>query len=200
MAVDREFMEKVKQLRAETGAGLMDCRKALEAANGDLEQARKNLKQRGLAIAAKKAGREAREGLIEAYIHFSGRFGALVEVNCETDFVARTDEFKQLAKDIALQVAGMSPRYVRREDVPEDEIKALKEEFRSELGPDPRDDEEVEQLWEQRLNRFYAEFCLLEQPFVKDQARTMKEVITDAIARLGENIVVRRFIRFELGE
>ena len=200
MAVDPRLIELVKQLRAETGAGLMDCRKAVEEAGGDLEQARKLLKQRGLALAAKRTGREAREGLIEAYIHFSGRFGALVEVNCETDFVARTDEFKQLARDLALQVAGMSPRYVRREDVPETEIERLKTEWSQEITEPGTRVSDPEATLQQRLHRYFAEVCLLEQPFVKDQSRTVNDRIADAVVRLRENIVVRRFIRFELGE
>lgn len=200
MAVDKEFIEQVKKLRMETGAGIMDCRKALEESRGDLEQARKILKQRGLAIAARKAGREAREGLIEAYIHFSGRFGALVELNCETDFVARTEEFKQLAKDLALQVAGMNPRYVTHEDVPEEEILKIKESLlfdEPNLSPHSAD---FEEKLKNRMQRYYAEHCLMDQPYVKEQSRLIRELITEAIARLGENIIVRRFTRFELGE
>jgi len=195
----QNLIEKVKQLRAETGAGWMDCRKALEEAEGDLEQARRILKAKGVQIAQKKAHREAREGLIEAYIHFSGRFGALVEVNCETDFVARTPEFKRLAQEIALQVAGMNPRYVSRDQIPEEEVHRLRQEFEetvaASLPPETRDS-----AWERYLERFYAEHCLLDQPLVRDQTQTVRDLITEAIARLGENIVVRRFVRFELGE
>jgi len=195
----QDLIAKVKQLRAETGAGWMDCRKALEEAKGDIEQARRILKAKGIQMAQKKAHRETREGLIEAYIHFSGRFGALVEVNCETDFVARTPEFKKLAQEIALQVAGMNPRYVSRDQVPEEEIHRLRQEFEetvaASVDPAARDS-----AWERYLERFYAENCLLDQPLVRDQTRTVRDLITEAIARLGENIVVRRFLRFELGE
>ncbi len=195
----QDLLAKVKQLRAETGAGWMDCRKALEEAEGDIEQARRILKAKGVQMAQKKAHREAREGLIEAYIHFSGRFGALVEVNCETDFVARTPEFKKLAQEIALQVAGMNPRYVSRDQVPEGEVRRLRREFEETVVPS-LEPEAQDSAWERYLERFYAENCLLDQPLVRDQTRTVRDLITEAITRLGENIVVRRFLRFELGE
>lgn len=195
----QDLLAKVKQLRAETGAGWMDCRKALEEAEGDIEQARRILRAKGVQMAQKKAHREAREGLIEAYIHFSGRFGALVEVNCETDFVARTPEFKKLAQEIALQVAGMNPRYVSRDQVPEEEVRRLRREFEETVVPSLEPGAQ-DSAWERYLERFYAETCLLDQPLVRDQTRTVRDLITEAITRLGENIVVRRFLRFELGE
>ncbi len=200
MAVDKEFMAKVKELRKESGAGFMDCRKALEEAQGDMDKARKILKQKGLKIAEKKAGREAREGVIASYIHFSSRFGSLVEINCETDFVARTDGFKTFANDVALQIAGMCPKYITREDVPEEEIARLREEFEETIASENIPDDIKEKRWQGKLESFYREYVLLDQPFVKDQSKTMKELLTEAIARFGENIVIRRFVRFELGE
>jgi len=195
----RELMEKIRQLRAETGAGVMDCRQALEEAQGDLEKAKKILRARGIQIAERKAHRETKEGLVEAYIHFTGRFGSLVEINCETDFVARTQEFKQLAQEIALQVAGMNPRYVSRDQVPEEEIQRLRREFEETMTPTvATEDREV--AWQRLLEQFYAEHCLMDQPLVRDQSRTVRDLVTEAIARLGENIVIRRFIRFELGD
>ncbi len=195
----KELMQKIRALRDETGISFMEIRKALEAANGDMDEARKILRQRGIQIAAKKAHREAREGLIGAYIHFSGRLGSLVEVNCETDFVARTPEFKQLVDEIALQVAGMMPRYIRREDVPESEIQRLRTEFEETIAGDIPEAHR-EQAWQRYLERFYSETCLLEQPLIRDQSRTVRDLVTEAITKLGENIVIRRFIRFELGE
>ena len=172
--------EMIKELRERTGAGIMDAKRALEEAGGDMERAAEILRQQGLARAARKAGRETSQGLVHAYIHGGGRIGALIEVNCETDFVARTDEFKQLVHDLAMQVAATAPRYVSVEDVPADVL----EEGAREAGS---------------AEKFFEQAVLLAQPFIKDPSRTVEEVIKEAIARLGENIRVRRFARFELG-
>ncbi len=172
---------QVKELRERTGAGIMECKRALEDANGNLEKATEILRQQGLAKAEKKVGREARQGLVESYIHAGGRIGAMVEVNCETDFVARTDDFRNLARDFAMQVAAMSPKYVSIDDVPDSA---------KEAGVKEHGDEK----------RFYEADVLLRQPFIRDQRRSMDDLVRDAIAKLGENIIVRRFARFELGE
>jgi len=192
--------KQVKELRELTGAGILDCKKALEASGGDLEKAKQYLKQRGLAIAAKKKGREAREGLIEAYIHAGSRIGAMVELNCETDFVARTDEFKALAHDIAMQVVAFNPLYIKPEDIPAEVIEQKKAEIRAEYEGSGKPPEVIEKIVENKLEKFYQEVCLLRQPFIKDENTTVEDVITQAIAKLGENVVVRRFVRFELGE
>jgi elongation factor Ts len=186
--------DMVKTLRARTGAGVMDCRRALEESKGDLDAAAELLKAKGLAAAAKRAGRAATEGLVEAYIHPGNRLGALVEVNCETDFVARTDEFKTLARELAMQVAAAAPRYVSKDDVPAGEVAAKREEIARETPA--ASDHEVER----GLNLWYAEVALLEQPYIRDAGRRVGTMITDTIARTGENIQVRRFARFKLGD
>ncbi len=192
--------QMVKQLRDMTGAGMMDCKKALQEAEGDFDKAIKILRERGLAKAAKKVGREAKEGIIHAYIHAGGRIGVLVEVNCETDFVARTDDFKNLVHDIALHIAAMAPRWISKEDVPQEVIEEEKEIYRKRALDEGKPERVIEKIVEGRLNNFYKENCLLEQPFVKDEDKTVGDVIKEAIAKLGENIVVRRFVRWELGE
>jgi elongation factor Ts len=190
----------VKALRERTGAGVLDCKRALEETGGDLEEATKLLRQRGLAIAAKKAGRLAQEGLVEAYIHAGGRLGALVEINCETDFVARTEEFQRLAHDLAMQVVASNPQYLRPEDIPPEVIEEKKRLFLSELEGQNKPEHILERIVEGKLEKYYDEVCLLRQPFIKDEGLTVEEVITEGIAKLGENIVVRRFVRYELGE
>jgi elongation factor Ts len=186
--------DMVKTLRARTGAGIMDCRRALEEAGGDLDAAAAILKTRGLAAAASRAGRTASEGLVDAYIHPGNRLGALVELNCETDFVARTDEFRALARELAMQVAAAAPRVVAKEDIPADELAARRAAIaREEPGAD-------DATIERRLGQWIAEVALLEQPSIRDAGRRVGEMITDAIARTGENIQVRRFARFKLGE
>ncbi len=192
--------EMVKALRERTGAGVLDCKKALEETGGDLEEATRLLRQRGLAIAAKKAGRLAQEGLVEAYIHAGGRLGALVEINCETDFVARTEEFQRLAHDLAMQVVASNPHYLRPEDIPSEVIEEKKRLFLSELEGQNKPEHLLERIVEGKLERYYDQVCLLRQPFIKDEGLTVEEVITEGIAKLGENIVVRRFVRYELGE
>jgi elongation factor Ts len=183
--------QDVKALRDRTGAGFMDCKRALEEAGGDIDKATGILRERGLAAAARKSGREAREGLISSYIHTGGRVGVLIEVNCETDFVARTDEFQKLVRDLAVQVAGLAPQWVTREDVPDEAIEAK----RRELADDPRARDDVES----NLNRWLKEAVLYEQPF-RDSNMAVRDLIHDRIATIGENILVRRFTRYALGE
>lgn len=186
--------DMVKTLRARTGAGVMDCRRALDEARGDLDAAAELLKTKGLAAAAKRAGRAASEGIVESYIHPGNRLGALVEVNCETDFVARTDEFKTLARELAMQIAASAPRYLSREDVPADEVA----QQRAALASETPGASEAE--LDRRMAMWFAEAALLEQPYVRDAGRRIGEMITDTIARTGENIQIRRFARFKLGE
>ncbi|MFO7536800.1 MAG: translation elongation factor Ts [Chloroflexota bacterium] len=192
--------QMVKELREATGSGVLDAKKALEAANGNFEAAVDALRKKGAARAAKKADREAKEGVIEVYSHLANRVGVMVEVNCETDFVARNEQFQELAHDIALHVAAMSPRYLTRDEVPtadlERELDVLREQARTEGKPENI----VEKIVEGRVDKFYAETCLLEQPFVKDEKKKISQLVTEAIQTLGENIVIRRFVRYELGE
>jgi elongation factor Ts len=183
--------DAVKELRERTGAGFMDCKRALQEADGDLDKAVALLRERGVAAAAKRSGREAREGLVSSYIHTGGRVGVLIEVNCETDFVARTEDFQKLVRDLAIQVAGLAPRWVAIEDVPEEAIAAKREE----LAGDARTRDDVEA----HIKRWLKEAVLLEQPF-RDTNLTVRDLITNAIATIGENIRVRRFVRYGLGE
>lgn len=191
--------EAVKELRETTGAGYMDCKRALEETGGDVEAAVALLRERGLAAAAKKAGREAREGLVGSYIHTGGRVGVLIEVNCETDFVARTDEFQRLVRDLAIQVAGLAPRYVDIEDIPTADLDAKKAELLADEAIQKKPEAIRAQIVEGQLKKWYAEVVLLEQPF-RDEDRTVRELVTDKIATIGENIRVRRFARYALGE
>lgn len=190
----------VKELRERTGAGMMDCKKALSATDGDLEKAIDFLREKGLAAAAKKAGRVAAEGLVEAYIHGGGRIGVLVEVNCETDFVAKTDAFKELVKDIAMHIAATNPSYLKREEVPTAELEheqaVLAEQARNEGKPEKI----IEKMVAGRIEKYYKEVCMMEQPFVKDPDKTISDLITESIAKIGENISIRRFTRYQLGE
>lgn len=192
--------EQVKELRERTGAGIMDCKKALAEANGDMEKAVVILRERGLAKAAKKAGREAKEGIIDSYIHGGGRIGVLLEVNCETDFVARNDEFKSLVKDLAMQIAAANPKYIKREDVPAEIIENEKQILRTQAINEGKPEHVVDKIVEGRLEKFFEENCLLEQPFIKDPDRKVSQIIMEKIALLGENITVSRFVRFEKGE
>ncbi len=168
----------IQKLREATSAGVMDCKLALEAAKGDFDKAMQVLRKKGVASAAKKSSREVREGRIESYVHLHNKIGVLVEVNCETDFVSRCEEFKRLTKDLAMQIAALNPLYIKKEDAPKNVVEENKD----------------------RLEDFYREACLLEQPFIKDEKRTIKDYLTELIAKVGENIVVRRFARFKLGE
>ncbi len=190
----------VKELRERTGAGMMDCKKALAETGGDMQKAIDYLREKGLAAAAKKAGRVTTEGIVDAYIHPGGKVGVLLEVNCETDFVARTDDFRLLVHDLAMQVAAAKPEYVRREDVPEDVISREKEILAAQAAGEGKPEKVLQKIVEGRLEKFFKETCLLEQPFIKNQDVTVQQLLNEHIARLGENITVRRFVRFELGE
>lgn len=192
--------QMVKELRERTGAGMMDCKKALEATEGDMEKAIDELRTKGLAKAAKKAGRVASEGTVISYIHGAGRIGVLVEVNCETDFVAKTNEFKQLAYDIAMQIAASNPEFVTREEVPESVIEHEKSVLRAQALEEGKPEKVVDKMVEGRIEKFYKESCLLEQPFIKDPDKTVQELVHEMVARIGENINVRRFVRYEVGE
>lgn len=192
--------QMVKELRERTGAGMMDCKKALSEAGGDMEKATEILRKKGLAQVAKRAGRVAAEGLVESYIHFGGHLGVLVEINCETDFVARTDEFKALAKDIAMQIAAANPQYVRREEVDQARLEKERAIYREQALAEGKPEKLVDKVVEGRLEKFYKEVCLMEQPFIRDNEKTVADVVTAVAAKLGENIVVRRFVRFEVGE
>jgi elongation factor Ts len=190
----------VKELRQATGAGVLDCRKALDASAGDFEGAVAFLREKGLAAAAKRAGRQASDGRVEAYVHPGNRVAVLLELNCETDFVARTDDFKTLAHDLALHIAFAAPRYLTREDVPEEVIERERTAYRAQALEEGKPDHVVGRIIEGRLEKFYQQVCLMEQPFVKDEERTIQELITEAIAKLGENVVMRRFVRYQVGE
>jgi elongation factor Ts len=191
--------DAVKELRELTGAGFMDCKRALEETGGDVQKAVSLLRERGVAAAAKKSGREAREGLVGSYIHTGGRVGVLIEVNCETDFVARNDDFQKLVRDLAIQVAGMAPLYVDEAQIPADELEAKKRELAEDSTVASKPEHIRPQIVEGQLKKWFAQVCLLDQPF-RDEERTVRELITNAIATIGENIVVRRFTRYALGE
>jgi len=188
----------VKTLREKTGAGMMDCKQALQEAKGDLAEAEKILRKKGIAVAGKKAGRVANEGCIASYIHHGSKLGVLVEVNSETDFVARNDVFRELVKDIAQQIAAANPSYVKREDVPAHVVESEKEIYRAQVKDKPP--QAIEKIIAGKLEKFYSTVCLVEQPFVKNTEITIRDHITAKIAQLGENIVVRRFVRWQLGE
>lgn len=190
----------VKELRERTGAGMMDCKKALAESNEDMEKAIDYLREKGLAAAAKKAGRIAAEGIVEAYIHGEGRIGVLVEINCETDFVARTPEYKEFCRDIAMQIAASSPEYVRREEVPEEVLKREKEIFKAQALEEGKPANIIEKMIVGKIEKFYKEVCLLEQPFIKDTDKTVQELMTEKVAKIGENISIRRFVRYQVGE
>ncbi|MEO8510119.1 MAG: translation elongation factor Ts [Chloroflexota bacterium] len=191
--------EDVKRLRDQTGAGIMDAKRALEAAGGDMVKATAHLREQGLASAAKKAGRQAREGLVASYIHTGGRLGALVEINCETDFVARTDDFAQLAREMAMQVAGMAPLYVSREQIPADALEEQRRIFADDTRRGGRPEDKVPMIVEGKLNKWFEQVCLVDQPY-RDTDRTAGDLVKEKIALLGENIRVARFTRFVLGE
>ena len=196
--------ELVKQLREQTGAGMMECKKALQEANGNLSNAIEVLRKRGAASAAKKASREAREGIIASYIHMGGKVGVLVEINCETDFVAKNESFREFAKDITLQIAAANPAYVSRNDVPQHIIDKEKEITLAQLKADPKNAKKpaniLDTIVQGKLDRFFETFCLLDQTFVKDPDTTIQQLLTKKIQEIGENIVIRRFVRFQVGE
>jgi len=193
-------VEIVRKLRGETGAGVLDCRQTLEETGGDFDEAIDLLRKKGLAAAAKKTSREAKEGLIGHYIHAGARLAALVEVNCETDFVARTAEFQELAHDLAMQVVAAGPSYLRPEDVPEDVLDHEREIYRAQMADSGKPEQILNRIIKGKLSKFYEETCLMNQPFIKDGNVTVGDLVTQMIARLGENIVVRRFVRYAIGD
>ena len=194
--------EQVKELRERTGAGVMDCKAALEASKGDMQGAIEHLRKKGLADAAKKAHREAKDGVVASYIHPGSKIGVLVEVNCETDFVARTDDFQQLVKDLAMQVAAANPSYVSREDVPGAVVEKEREIYRQQMADQKKPAQVVDKIVEGKLEKFYAESCLMEQPFIRDPSgkTRLQDMVDQATSKMGERIVVKRFARFQVGE
>lgn len=192
--------DMVKQLREKTGAGIMDCKRALAESNGDIAEAEMNLRKRGIDVAQKKAGREANEGIVGTYVHAGSKLGVLVEVNCESDFVARTDDFQELVHDIAMHIAATDPQFISKEDVDEDALNKEREVQRERALADGKPEQIVDKIVEGRMKKYYEEVCLLEQPFVKDNASTVGEMITQTVSKLGENIIVSRMARFKVGE
>ena len=190
----------IKELRATTGAGMLDCKKALEKTEGNIEKAIEFLREKGLSVASKKSGRIAAEGIVSSYIHLGGKIGVLVEVNCETDFVAKTDGFKDFVKDIAMHIAALNPQYVSKEDVPEEVVKQEKDILKHQVVNEGKPEHVAEKIVEGRLGKFYEQICLLEQPFIKEPSVKVKDLLNEKIAKIGENIKIRRFIRFEVGE
>ncbi len=189
----------VGELRARTGAGMMNCKKALQETDGNVDKALEFLRKKGMASAEKRAGRTASEGVIGSYVHFNGKVAVMVELNCETDFVALTDDFKGLAKDVALHVASMKPMAVTKEEMPQDLVEAEREVFRGQAAESGKPEQVWDKIVEGRLRKFYEQHVLLEQPFVKEDKKTVGDVVKEASGKLGENIVVKRFVRFELG-
>jgi elongation factor Ts len=192
--------EMVKQLRDKTGGGMMDCKRALQDADGDMEKAAKILREHGLAAAGKRAGKVAAEGAVGSYIHMGGKIGVLVEVNCETDFVAQTDKFQEFVKDISMHIAASSPEYIEAEDVPTAAIEKEKEILRAQALNEGKPEKIVDKMVEGRIKKYYNEVCLMEQPFVKDPDKTVREVLKEIIFAVGENVTIRRFTRYERGE
>jgi elongation factor Ts len=190
----------VKELRQETGAGVLDCRKTLEACSGDFEAAAASLREKGLAAAAEREDRQALEGRVEIYAHPGNRVAVMLELNCETDFVARTDDFESLAHDLVLHIAFAAPRYLTREDVPEKIIEQERATYRAQALEEGKPEHILDRIVEGKLAKFYKQICLMEQPFVKDEDKTIKDLVDDVLAKLGEKIVLRRFVRYELGE
>ncbi len=190
----------VKELRQETGAGVLDCRKTLEACDGDFEAAVTSLREKGLAAAAEREDRQALEGRVEIYAHPGNRVAVMLELNCETDFVARTDDFVTLAHDLALHIAFAAPRYLAQADVPEEVIEHERAAYRTEALEEGKPEHILDRIVEVKLTKFYEQICLMEQPFVKDEDKTIKDLVDDVLAKLGEKIVLRRFVRYELGE
>ena len=192
------MLDAIKKLREKTNAGIVDCQKALREANGDMEKAIDVLRKQGVALATKKAGRQIKEGRIESYIHLGGKIGVLIEVGCESDFVARNDDFKSFVRDLAMQVAASNPIYVREEDVPESAIKKETEIITAQVTGKPA--AQMEKIIQGKLTKYYDDACLLEQPFIKDPSMRVKDILTSMIAKIGENIIVRRFVRYQVGE
>jgi elongation factor Ts len=192
--------EMVRQLREKTGCGMMDCKAALNEAKGEFEQAIDILRKKGIAAVARRAGRTAAEGLVDSYIHIGGKIGVLVEVNCETDFVARSTDFQAFVKDLCLQIAAANPQYVTRDEVPDGIIEHEKDIITTQAKTEGKPEKAVEKIVEGRLEKFYSEVCLLDQPFIRDQKLTIQDLLGGLSAKIGENIVIRRFIRYQLGE
>jgi len=190
----------VQELRKKTSAGIMDCKKALKETEGNIEKSIEYLRKKGISAAASKASRKASSGKIESYIHLDGKIGVLIEVNCETDFVAKTDLFSDLVKDISLQIAALDPKYIKREDVPEDILEKERDIFRTQAEKSKKPAAVIEKIVEGKIEKFYQENCLIEQGFIKDNTKNIKTLLLETIAKLGENIVIRRFSRFKLGE
>lgn len=191
---------QVKELREKTGAGMLDCKKALEQADGDIQKAGEILREKGLSAAANKAGRIATEGVVESYIHAGGRIGVLVEINCETDFVGKTDSFRDFARDVAMQIAAANPKYVRKEEVPQEDLDKEREILRAQALNEGKPEKIVDKMVEGRLAKYYEEYCLMEQSFIKDPDKTIDQLLNEKVATIGENITIRRFVRYELGE
>ena len=191
--------QQVKELRTKSGAPMMDCKKALSETSGDMEKAAEWLRKQGIQTAAKKAGRDASEGLVHSYLHHNGRVGVLVEVNCETDFVAKTDQFKDFCNEIALHIASMSPRYLKRDEVPESELEKEREILGEQIDKSKPADIQAK-IVEGRLNKFYADVCLMDQAWVKDDSKTIEQLRAETVGTIGENIQVRRFVRFDIGD
>lgn len=192
--------EDVKELRNRTNAGMMDCKKALEECDGDLDKAADYLREKGMSAAAKKAGRIAAEGIVQSYIHMGGKIGVIVEVNCETDFVARSEQFVTFVKDVAMQIAASNPRYVSQAEVPAEEVEKEKEIVRVQTLNEGKPENVVDRIVEGRISKFYSEICLLDQPFVKDPSITVNELVNKMTLTIGEKISIRRFVRYEMGE
>ncbi len=190
----------VRELRDRTGAGMMDCKKALNEVGGDVDKALVFLREKGLAAAAKRASRTAAEGAVGSYVHAGGKIGVLVEVNCETDFVARTDDFQNLVRELAMQVAAANPRYLRREDVPARVLDEERSIFKTQAAESGKPEPVIEKIVAGKIEKFFGEICLLEQSYIKDPDRKVGDLVTDAVGKMGENLVVRRFSRFQLGE
>lgn len=192
--------QDVAKLRALTGIGMMDCKNALTEAGGNIEKAIIILREKGMSVSEKKSGRIASEGIVSSYIHLGGKIGVLVEINCETDFVAKSEQFINLAKDISMQIAASKPKYVSIEEVPTEEIENEKEILKKQAENEGKKPELIERMVEGRIKKFYADVCLMEQPFVKDSSKTVKSLINDIVLKIGEKVVVRRFVRYEMGE
>ncbi len=192
--------KEVQQLREKTGCGMMDCKKALQENKGSMEKAVEFLRKKGLASIAKRAGRTAAQGIVDAYVHTGGKIGVLVEINCETDFVAKNIEFQAFAKDIAMQIAAQAPQYISKEEVPESLVQHEKNILLQQAKEEKKPEKAMEKIIEGRIKKFYEEICLLEQPFIKEPKKNIRTLLTDITAKIGENIVIRRFTRYQLGE
>lgn len=192
------MLDAIKQLREKTNAGIVECQKALKESDGNLDKAVEILRKKGVALATKKAGRQIKEGRIESYIHLGGKIGVLVEVGCESDFVARNDDFKTFVKDVAMQVAAANPLYVKKEDVPGEALAKETEIIKAQLAGKPA--AQLEKIVQGKLNKYYEDACLMEQPYIKDSSMRVKDILTSMIAKIGENIIIRRFVRYQVGE